>query len=37
MGAAIGLDLVYVTGAIAFFYATFAHVRQAGLLAKTGE
>lgn len=37
MGAAIGLDLVYVAGAIAFFYATFAHVREAGLLAKTGE
>jgi hypothetical protein len=37
MGAAIGLDLAYIGGAIAFFFYTFAHVKQAGLLAKTGE
>ncbi|MDB5096444.1 MAG: putative type transport system, ATP-binding and permease component [Cyanobacteria bacterium RYN_339] len=37
LGAAYGLDLLYVGGAIAFFYHTFAHVKQAGLLAKTGE
>lgn len=34
---AFGLDAVYATAAIAFFYRTFALVKERGLLAKTGE
>lgn len=37
LGWAFGLDVLYAAGAIAFFYATFAVVRDRGLLAKTGE
>lgn len=34
---AFGLDVLYMAGAIAFFYRTFAVVKERGLLAKTGE
>lgn len=34
---AFGLDLLFAAGAIAYFYRTFATVRERGLLAKTGE
>lgn len=34
---ALGLDVIYGTAAVAFFYATFRLVLDRGLLAKTGE
>ncbi len=34
---ATGLNLVYVLGSVGFFYATFAQVKQRGLLSKVGE
>jgi ABC-2 type transport system permease protein len=37
LGWAFGLDLLYMAGAVAFFYHTFAVVKERGLLAKTGE
>jgi ABC-2 type transport system permease protein len=37
VGIAYGLDALYASAAIAFFYHTFAYVRDQGLLAKTGE
>ncbi|MNR89314.1 ABC-2 family transporter protein [compost metagenome] len=34
---AFGLNLLFVIGAVGFFYATFAQVKQRGLLSKVGE
>lgn len=34
---AFGLNGIYVVAAVAFFYATFAQVKQRGLLSKVGE
>ena len=35
--AALGLNAIYMSAAVLFFYKTFALVREKGLLAKTGE
>jgi ABC-2 type transport system permease protein len=37
LGWAFGLNLLFVMGAVWFFYATFALVKQRGLLSKVGE
>ena len=34
---ALGLDAIFISAAVAFFYRTFALVKERGLLAKTGE
>jgi ABC-2 type transport system permease protein len=37
VGWALGLNAIYMTASVVFFYKTFALVRERGLLAKTGE
>ncbi len=37
VGWAAGLNVVYALGSLGFFYATFALVKQRGLLSKVGE